>query len=67
MGNIVAYVKDTPAMEGSRGVLYPGEIEAITRRERLADGVVIEESTWDQVMALVKEFGLESKVGPLPA
>ena len=67
VGNIVAYVKDTPAMEGSRGVLYPGEIEAITRRERLADGVVIEESTWEQVMALVKEFGLESKVGPLPA
>ena len=65
VGNIVEYVKDTPAMEGSRGVLYPGEIEAITRAERLANGVEIEQSTWDEVGALIKEFGLESKIGPL--
>ncbi len=66
VGNIVEYVKDTPPMEGSRGVLYPGEIEAMTRKQRLADGVEIEQSTWDEVGALIKEFGLEAKIGPLP-
>ena len=66
VGNIVAYVKDTPAMEGSGGVLYPGEIEAMTRKERLAEGVSIEQSTWDEVVGLVQELGVESKVGPLP-
>ena len=63
---VVSYVKDTPAMQGSSGVLYPGEIEARSRRERLANGVTIEQATWDQVAELIKEHGLEERLGPLP-
>ena len=47
-------------------MLYPGEIEAMTRKQRLAEGVAIEQSTWDEVVGLVQELGVESKVGPLP-
>jgi uncharacterized oxidoreductase len=63
--NVVRYVKDTPAMEGSSGVLYPGEIEAKTRQERLAKGVEVEQATWDLVVELIKEYGLEGDLGHL--
>ena len=55
----VQYVKDTPPMQGHKGVLYPGEIEANVRRKRSAEGVPVEDSTWDEIAALMKEYGLE--------
>ena len=62
----IQYVKDTPNMQGHSGVLYPGEIEARTRQERLAKGVSVEEATWSQVEELVKEYDLEAELLPLP-
>ena len=62
---VVRYVKDTPAMEGSAGVLYPGEIEANSRRQRLADGIPVEQATWDEAAELIKEYGLERDLGHL--
>ena len=63
--NLVGYVKDTPASVGSGGVLYPGEIEANSRRQRLADGIPVEQATWDKAGDLIKEFGLEGELGHL--
>ncbi len=63
---LVAHVKDTPLAEGFEQVFYPGEKEAKSRKERGAKGVEIEEDTWNQVVALVKEYGVEGKVGSLP-
>ena len=63
---VVRFVKDTPPMEGSSGVLYPGEVEARSRQERLANGVPIEQATWDQVAQLITEYGLEGELGPAP-
>ena len=65
MDNLVRYLKDTPLMEGSSGVLYPGEIEATTRRQRLAEGVPVEEATWAQVVDLIKRFQLEEELKDL--
>ncbi len=65
--DMIDYVKDTPPMEGSKGVLYPGEIEAMTRVDRLANGISIEDATWDEVMGLVRDYGVKDKVGPLPS
>ena len=62
---VVQYVKDTPPMEGFREVLHPGEVEVRSRRERRANGVPIEQATWDQVVGLIKENGLEEELGPL--
>jgi uncharacterized oxidoreductase len=59
-------MKDTPLAEDSRGILYPGEKEVGTRLERRAKGVDIEDATWEQVMALIREYALEDTVGPLP-
>ncbi len=63
---LVRFVKDTPPMEGSSGVLYPGEVEARSRQERLANGVPIEQATWEEVAKLIKEYGLERELDPLP-
>jgi uncharacterized oxidoreductase len=63
---MVNYVKDTPLAEGFEHVMYPGEKEARNRRERGKNGVEIEDETWNQVMGLVKEYGVGDKLGPLP-
>jgi uncharacterized oxidoreductase len=60
--NMTRYLKDTPTMEGFSEVLYPGEIEANTRRERLASGVDIEQATWDQVTELMEEYGVAGEL-----
>ena len=65
VAEVVRYVKDTPPREGASEVLYPGEIEARTRQERLAKGVFIEQSTWDQVIELIKQHGLQDALGSL--
>ena len=59
---MVESVKDTPLAEGFSSILYPGEKEAMTQRERKAKGVEIEDETWNQVMALVKEYGVENRL-----
>ena len=62
VGEMVSYLKDTPLSEGSKGVLYPGEIEAMTRRERLANGVEVPQATWDEAVELIKQHGLEDEL-----
>jgi LDH2 family malate/lactate/ureidoglycolate dehydrogenase len=66
VSKIVDFVKDTPPAEGSEYVMYPGEKEVKSRKERGKNGVEIEDETWNQVMALVKEYGVADKVGRLP-
>ena len=55
----VRYVKDTPAAENSGGVLYPGEIESNNRQQRQAQGVYIEQATWDHVLSLIEKYRLQ--------
>ena len=66
VSKLVDYVKDTPLAKGSEGILYPGEKEVKTRKERSKKGIEIEDDTWNQVMALVKEYGVAGKLGKLP-
>ncbi len=59
---LVRYAKDTPTAEGFESVMYPGEKEIKSRKERGEKGVDIEDETWSQVMALVKEYGLTDRL-----
>lgn len=52
VGKFVDYVKATPTAEGFDEVLIPGERSNRTKRERLAEGIPIEDATWDQVQSL---------------
>ena len=65
VGEVVDFVKDTPLAEGSSGILYPGEFEAMTREQRLEEGVSIADATWGEVSALIDRFGLTEKLAPL--
>ena len=65
VGEVVDYVKDTPLADGSSGILYPGEFEALTREQRVEEGVSIADATWDEVSALMERFGLTEKLAPL--
>jgi uncharacterized oxidoreductase len=66
VSKMVDHLKDTPLAEGFESVMYPGEKEAKNRRERGKKGVEIEDETWNQVMDLVKEYGVADKLGKLP-
>ncbi len=63
----INYVKDTPLMQGFDEILYPGELEARTRRERQARGVEVEDSTWARVRATIDRLGIGEKLPGLPA
>jgi LDH2 family malate/lactate/ureidoglycolate dehydrogenase len=63
---MVNYVKETPPAQGFDQILYPGEKEAKSRKERGKSGVEVEEDTWNQVMGLVKEYNVGDKLGKLP-
>ena len=51
----IDYVKTDP-LDGE--VLYPGEIEARRRKERLTAGIDLPDATWRELMECVERFGL---------
>ena len=53
VGRFVDYVKETPTAEGFDEVLIPGERSFRTKAERLANGIPVEDKTWDQVEAIM--------------
>jgi uncharacterized oxidoreductase len=57
------YLKDTPPAKGSKGVLYPGEVEHMAETKRAAEGIEIEDATWKKLGALAKEGGVAEKLG----
>ena len=54
---IIDFVKTDP-LEGE--VLYPGEVEARNRRERLAEGINLPDATWREILDCAEGLGLEA-------
>ena len=46
VADFAKYLNATPPSEGSKGVLYPGEIENRTEAARQKSGIDIEDATW---------------------
>ena len=65
VSEFIGYLKDTPPMKGSMGILYPGEMEQNNRRDRIANGIDIESATWEKVLAIIKQYKLEKDLAPL--
>jgi len=61
--DLAGYLKATPPSEGSSGVLYPGEIEHRTEKQRRAEGVQIEDATWAKLRALAEGYGIAGELG----
>ena len=52
MGLCVDYLNETPPIEGVDRVLDPGERSYLESRRRQAEGIYVEDSTWDKIQAL---------------
>lgn len=62
VADFARYLNATPPSEGSKGVLYPGEIENRTEKERRKSGVDVEDATWDKLKALASEYKLAAEL-----
>jgi len=56
---LVDWVKSSPTMPGVDSVLIPGEIEERNKQARLADGIDIEQATWDTIIESGASVGVE--------
>ena len=63
VGEFIRYLKETPPALGSSGVLYPGEIEHQRELDRRANGIEVEDSTWNRIKALAEGYGLTGQLG----
>ncbi|MDP1990518.1 MAG: Ldh family oxidoreductase [Syntrophales bacterium] len=52
------YLKSSRPAAGFKEVMYPGEIEGLTKKERLKAGVFIEDETWDILTKLAASVGV---------
>ena len=62
VANTVKAVKNTPLQDGVSEILVPGEREARIRRQRLKNGIQVEDSTWRQISNLMKLHGIKVAV-----
>jgi uncharacterized oxidoreductase len=56
---MLAYVRQTPAIDPARPVMVAGEPELREKAERLVRGVPIDDATWRQVEGAAAEVGLD--------
>ena len=63
VADFAQYLKATPPAEGSRGVLYPGEIEHLREQDRRANGIDVEDATWTKLKSLAHEYNLTGTLG----
>ena len=57
-GNLAAFVRDTPTVEGVASITLPGDPERLTKQQRLAEGIPISEGTWGQIVKMARELGV---------
>jgi len=55
---LIDWVKSSPTMPGVDKVYLPGEIEEDTRRQREAEGIYIEDKTWQAICQSATEIGV---------
>lgn len=62
VAEFAAYLKATPPAEGFSGVLYPGEIEHLREQERAANGIDVEDATWNKLRELAGEYNVAARL-----
>lgn len=58
--NFARHLKSSRPAQGFKEVMYPGEIEWLTMRDRLKTGVPIEDDTWGAVSKLAASVGVST-------
>ncbi|HEX9920222.1 MAG TPA: Ldh family oxidoreductase, partial [Candidatus Methylomirabilis sp.] len=57
------HLKTSRLRPGCQEILLPGELEWRTERQRIQEGVLIDPFTWDQILKVKEDLGLESRQG----
>ena len=52
------YLKSSRPAKGFKEVYYPGELEHLRRVHHEANGIDVDQSTWDQLTQLAREYGI---------
>ena len=55
---MIDYLKDTPPVEGVDGVLVAGEPEIAVKNERLANGIPVDDTTWEEIINTAQKVDL---------
>lgn len=55
---LVEWVKSSPTLPGVDKIYVPGEIEEERRRQREAEGIPLEETTWEEICATAASLGV---------
>jgi uncharacterized oxidoreductase len=63
--DFISQLKRIPPAEGFNEVMYPGEIEWRTAKQRSKDGIFIEDTTWKALEGLMKDFGIQIEMESL--
>jgi uncharacterized oxidoreductase len=58
VADFARYVKATPPAAGVSEVFYPGELEWRTEQRRRAEGIPIEDETWNAVARVAEKLGV---------
>ncbi|NJN84522.1 MAG: Ldh family oxidoreductase [Caldilineaceae bacterium] len=56
---LIDWVKSSPTMPGVEEIYLPGEIEEKLRKQREAEGIEVEDATWDAILASASSLGVE--------
>jgi LDH2 family malate/lactate/ureidoglycolate dehydrogenase len=64
IADLLAYVKTAPTAPGVAAIMYPGEPEAVAQQQREREGIALDEGTWQPILALARELGIDTP--PLP-
>ncbi|MGI9523546.1 MAG: Ldh family oxidoreductase [Hyphomicrobiaceae bacterium] len=63
VADFAKYLKETQPAAGFDEVFYPGEIELRKERQRVAEGIPVDDETWGKLAALGERFGVADLMG----
>jgi len=57
---LLDWVKESPPLVAGRPVLGPGDVERETRAARVANGVPLDDTTWNNLIAAAQSVGIDA-------
>ncbi len=57
--DFIAFIKSSSKAPGFSGILMPGEIEIQEEKKRRAEGIFVEDRTWEQILDIAVNQGIE--------
>jgi uncharacterized oxidoreductase len=63
VGEFIEFIKASKPASGFSEVFYPGEIEHRTEQRRRAEGIFVEEKTWEKIVGMIQALGVGDKIG----